>query len=147
MTCTTAWNNRPESTLMAHRTSSGQRLLLAGISALAFSAVPAMAALTVPAAGPALAACPLGEVLDNASGACKPGTMPSVAPTLNPLDPEKVKLQPGELTSSLPGDVGTLPEVNGIPCNSNAHGGGSTGECIGLEQSSGAKVQEGHAAG
>lgn len=114
-----------------------RRLLLAGGFALALSAAPLVAAtMSAPTAtiGPALASCPAGEVLDPASGACKPKTMPTTA-TPNPIDPEKVALQPGQITSSLPGDVGTLPEVDGVPCTGGAGGGGSTSECIGLEQS------------
>ena len=136
---------------MAPNTSSAstaQRVLLAGGFVLALSAAPLVAAFTVPAAGPAMASCPTGEVLDAASGACKPSTYPTAAPTLNPINPATVPLQPGELTSSRPGDVGSLPEVNGIPCNGNSRGGGSTGECIGLEQSAaGSQVTEGHAGG
>lgn len=133
---------------MAQITSPAKRLLLAGGFALALSAAPLVNAFHAPATGPALASCPSSEVLDPASGACKPSTEKTTAPTLNPLDPEKVPFQPGELTSSRPGDVGSLPEVDGIPCNSNAHGGGSTGACIGLEQSqAGSQVTEGHAGG
>lgn len=115
---------------MATSSSYTQRLLLAGGFALAIAAAP----LVVAAAGhpsgplPALATCPSGEVHDPVSGTCKPATV-------NPLDPGKVPLQTEGLTSSRPGDVGSLPEVHGIPCNSNHGGGGSTGECIGLEQS------------
>ena len=140
-TCRNRAAHPTRKTLMANFTSPAQRLLLAGGFAIALSAAPLVAAFTVPTAGPALASCPAGEVLDPTSGACKPNT-------LNPIDPAKVPLQTGELTSSRPGDVGSLPAVNGIPCNSNSHGGGSTGECIGLEQSqAGSQVQEGHAAG
>ena len=84
-----------------------------------------------------MATCPSGEVLDQASGACKPVTDKTTEPGVNPIDPEKVPLQPGEVTSSRPGDVGSLPEVDGIPCNSNHSGGGSTGACIGLEENQG----------
>lgn len=124
---------------MASVTSSPlSRLLLGGAFAAAVVAAP-----IVIAAGSGqgevsspLATCPAGEVLDTASGACKPET--DKAPTtLNPIDPEKIPFQPNELTSSRPGDVGSLPEVNGIPCNSNNHGGGSTGECIGLSENNG----------
>lgn len=116
--------------------STAQRLLLAGGFALAVSAAPLTAALTT--AGPSLqpsATCPSGEVLDQASGACKPTTDKTTEPGVNPINPENVPLQPGEVTSSRPGDVGSLPEVDGIPCNANHGGGGSTGECIGLEES------------
>lgn len=117
-------------------TSAAQRLLIAGGLAVALSVAPLVAAaVSAPGspAGPALATCPPGEVLDTASGACKPNTVPtSTVP--NPLNPEKVALQPGEITSSLPGDVGTLPEVDGIPCTGGAGGGGSTSECYGLSE-------------
>lgn len=115
---------------MANSISHTQRLLLAGGFALAVAAAP----LVVAAAGhpsgplPSLATCPAGEVHDPVSGTCKPATV-------NPLDPAKVPLQTEGLTSSRTGDVGSLPEVDGIPCNSNHGGGGSTGACIGLEQS------------
>lgn len=117
-------------------TPAARRLLLAGGFALALSAAPLVAATvsapTAPA-GPALATCPTGEVLDPASGACKPATMPTT-PVPNPINPEKIALEPGEITSSLPGDVGSLPEVDGIPCTGGAGGGGSTSECYGLSE-------------
>ena len=56
--------------------------------------------------------------------------------TLNPIEPGTTDLQPGSITSAEPGNVGELPEVDGIPCNGNHGGGGSTGECIGLDASS-----------
>ncbi len=75
-----------------------------------------------------LASCPGNEVLDPTSGACRPAT--DVAPTtFSPINPEKEPLQPGSITSSDAGEVGQLPEVNGIPCN-----GGNTGLCIGLQE-------------
>lgn len=115
---------------MAPLTSLARRTLLAGGFALAVSAAPLVAALATergPAA-PAVAQCPPTEVLDPASGACKPVT-DRPAPTFNPVDPGINNLQPGAVTSGQPGKVGELPEVNGIPCN-----GDNTGLCIGLEQ-------------
>lgn len=118
-------------------TSLSRRLLLAGGFAAVVATAPLIAAGTNPAHAPApLAGCPTGEVVDVASGACKPSTDKAPA-TMNPLNPENTPFQPGELTSSRPGDVGSLPEVDGIPCNSNNHGGGSSGECIGLQESQG----------
>lgn len=121
---------------MATLTSSTQRLLLAGGFTLAVAAAPLVVAATSHPAGPlpAVASCPTGEVQDPASGACKPVTDPTTQPGVNPLNPESVPLQPNELTSSRPGDVGSLPEVNGIPCNNNHSGGGSSGQCIGLSE-------------
>lgn len=115
--------------------SPARRLLLAGGLAAAFVAAPLLAMLPGPAdpAGP-LASCPTGQILDPASGACKPNTGPAATTSQSPIDPEKVPLQPNELTSSRQGDIGSLPEVSGIPC-SGAHSGGSgTGECIGLSE-------------
>ena len=127
-----------ESTPMAPVSSLTRRLLLAGGFALTISAAPLVAVAGSHPAGslPAVAACPAGEVHDQASGACKPVTdkAPGEPGSVNPINPENVPLQPGEVTSSRPGDVGSLPEVNGIPCNANHSGGGSTGQCIGLEE-------------
>ncbi len=75
-----------------------------------------------------LAYCPPNEVLDPSSGACRPET-DQAPPTFNPINPENAPLQPGSITSSRPGEVGQLPEVNGIPCN-----GDNTGLCIGLTE-------------
>ena len=71
---------------------------------------------------------PTGETLDTASGACKPNTDQTV-PTPNPIEPGATSLQPNSITGSQPGNVGRLPEVNGIPCN-----GSNTAECIGLSE-------------
>ena len=108
-----------------------QRLLVAGVFALAISAAPIVAALGAPAAGPVMppvASCPTGETLDTASGACKPVTDQTV-PTPNPIEPGSQSLQPNSITGSQPGNIGRLPEVNGIPCN-----GTNTAECIGLSE-------------
>ena len=115
---------------MATSASLTQRLLLAGGFTLAVAAPLVVAATSHPARPmPAVASCPTGEIQDQATGSCKPATE-----TINPINPEGVPLQPNELTSSREGDVGSLPEVNGIPCNGNHGGGGSTGQCIGLSE-------------
>ncbi len=114
-----------------------QRLLLAGGFALAAAAIPLTIGLSATADPSAVATCPPGETLDTASGACKPNTDVTTDTTLNPLDPENTALQPDEITSSAEGDVGELPEVDGIPCTGAGGGGGGTGECIGLEESQG----------
>lgn len=120
---------------MASRTNTAQRLLLVGGFAVAASAAPILIAVAGPAGppAPALAQCPSTEVLDPASGACKP-VSDQTPTTFNPVDPGITNLQPGGITSANAGDVGMLPEVNGIPCN-----GGNTGLCIGLEQQNAAK--------
>ncbi len=89
-----------------------------------------MAAWTTPAgpAAPALAECPSNEILDPNTGACKPIT-DQTGPTTNPIEPGATDLQPGALTESDAGNVGQIPEVNGIPCN-----GDNTGLCMGLQE-------------
>lgn len=127
-------------------TTPARRLLLAAGFALTLSAAPLLAAVATPSApaGPALATCPPGETLDTASGACKPAT--DKAPTTqSPLNPENVPFQPGEVTSSRPGDVGSLPEVDGVPCSGAAGGASGTGDCIGLENSAGSAHKAPHA--
>lgn len=116
------------------------RLLLAGGFTVAAAAAPILVAVATPAApaGPALASCPANEVLDPASGACKPVT-DQTGPTFNPVDPGISGLQPGGITSANAGDVGSLPEVDGIPCQ-----GDNTGLCIGLEQQNAAKSNVPH---
>lgn len=111
--------------------SHARRLLLAGVFGLAAVAAPIAAALTGPATP--LATCPSTEVLDPSSGACKPISEPT-STTFNPINPENAPLQPGEITSSRPGNVGSLPEVDGIPCTGAQGGNSSVGECIGLQQ-------------
>lgn len=125
---------------MASRTNSAQRLLLVGGFAVAASAAPILIAVATPAGSesPALAQCPSTEVLDATTGACKPVT-DQTPTTFNPVDPGITALQPGGITSSRAGDVGSLPEVNGIPCQ-----GDNTGLCIGLEQNNAAKSNVPH---
>ena len=115
---------------MAIHTTFTRRMLIAGGFAVAVSAGPLVAALGTPAepAAPALAQCPPNEVLNPNSGACEPVTDADSAPTTtNPIEPGITDLQPGALTESGAGNVGQLPEVNGIPCN-----GDNTGLCLGL---------------
>lgn len=117
---------------MATHTTFAQRLLIAGGFAVAVSAAPLLAALATPSApaAPALAQCPPNEVLNPNSGACEPVTDASAAPTTtNAIEPGITDLQPGSLTESGAGNVGQLPEINGIPCE-----GGNTGLCLGLNQ-------------
>lgn len=117
---------------MATHTTFAQRLLIAGGFAVAVSAAPLVAALATPSApaAPALAQCPPNEVLNPNSGACEPVTDASAAPTTtNAIEPGITDLQPGSLTESGAGNVGQLPEINGIPCE-----GGNTGLCLGLNQ-------------
>lgn len=117
---------------MASLTTLTNRLLVAGGFAVAIAAAPVVVAMSTPAApsAPALADCPMTEVLDPNTGGCRP--INDVAPqTTSPIEPGVTDLQPGALTQSGQGHVGQLPEVNGIPCN-----GGNTGLCIGLEQNS-----------
>ena len=110
-------------------TNTTRRLLLAGGFALAVAApIGAIAAYDGGAALPAVASCPAGEVLDEVTGGCLPAT--GAGPTtLNPINPEGANLQPGAITSSDAGEVGRLPEVDGIPCS-----GANTGQCIGLSE-------------
>ena len=106
-----------------------QRLLVAGGFAVVAIA-PIAGVSAAHGAGPALpavASCPDDQILDS-NGVCQPAT-DVVAPTFNPIDPEGAQLQPGAITSSEPGRVGQLPEVDGIPCD-----GSNTGLCIGLSE-------------
>ena len=112
---------------MATSTSFAHRVLVAGGFAVAVSAAPLIAALAAPT-GPALAQCPSTEVLDPNTGACKP-INDQPGPTTNPIEPGVTDLAPGALTESGQGNVGQLPEVNGIPCEGN-----NTGLCIGLQE-------------
>ena len=38
------------------------------------------------------------------------------AATFNPIEPVGQTLQPGSITNAQAGDIGMLPEVDGIPC-------------------------------
>lgn len=121
---------------MITTSSLTRRVLLGGGFALAVAAAPlAGASVTAgPAtAGPFLANCPPGEVADPAAnGACKPQNIQNNPNVLNPIDPQQTSLEAGGITSAVDGNSGELPTVNGIPCNGNHSGGGSTGQCIGL---------------
>ena len=114
---------------MATLNTTTRRTLLAGAFTLAVAAAPLATVLSgTSGSAPAVASCPNGEVTSPTTGECQ-------APaTFNPINPEKNQLETGEITSSRAGDVGTLPEVNGIPCTGSHGGGGSTGQCIGLQE-------------
>jgi hypothetical protein len=111
---------------MATLKNSARRLAIAGGFALAVAAAPAVAAFTLPSTGPApaVATCAPGEVTNTATGECAPG----------PVD-----TKPGEVSNSMPGDAGSLPEVQGIPCT-----GANTGTCIGLQENQPLPVVEPH---
>lgn len=115
---------------MVSTKSASRRIALAGGLAAAVLGAPIIVSLQATDSGPAtpLASCPENEVLDPTSGACKPVT-DATPKTLNPIEPGGQQLQPGSITSSRPGDVGSLPEVNGIPCN-----GANSDLCIGLNE-------------
>ena len=116
---------------MATHAPFTHRLLLTGGFAVAVAAAPIVAALSGAVQQPSstpLADCPPGQSLDVLSDSCKPDSeVPG--PIENPINPENEQLQTGSITGSQPGEVGRLPEVNGIPCN-----GGNTGLCIGLTE-------------
>ena len=114
---------------MTGLTNATRRLLLAGGFALAVTApIGAIAAYDGGPVPSAVASCPAGEVLDEATGGCLPAA-DQTPTTFNPINPEGANLQPGAITSSDAGEVGRLPEVNGIPCS-----GANTGQCIGLSE-------------
>jgi hypothetical protein len=98
---------------MADLKNFATRLAVSGGFALAVAAAPALAAVTLPAAGSA-AECPPGQIANAATGACE--MPPNNAP-------------PGGISYSTPGDSNSLPEVQGIPCT-----GANTGQCIGLQE-------------
>lgn len=108
-------------------TPLARRLLLAGGFALAVAAAPMIAGAHQVAPTP-LASCPPGQNLDVLTGACRPGDE-APEPIENPINPEGADLQTGSITSAETGEIGRLPEVNGIPCN-----GDNTGLCIGLSE-------------
>ena len=115
---------------MVSTNSAVRRIGLAGGLAAAVVGAPLLVGFQAAVSEPAmpLASCPENEVLDPTSGACKPVT--DKAPTtLNPIEPGGQQLQTGSITSSRAGDVGSLPEVNGIPCN-----GANSDLCIGLNE-------------
>ncbi|MCW1959552.1 MAG: intersectin-EH binding protein Ibp1 [Mycobacterium sp.] len=115
---------------MATVTTIAHRWLIAGGFAVAVAAAPVVAAVATTAApaSPALASCPSTEVLDPNTGACKP-ISDQTGPTTNPIEPGVTDLAPGALTESGAGNVGQIPEVNGVPCN-----GDNTGLCMGLQE-------------
>jgi hypothetical protein len=104
--------------------SVGRRILLAGGLSIAMAAAPA-AAFVMTSGVPAgsTTACPAGEVEDIYIGECMP--------ELSPNTPGGTYPTPAAtgITSSTPGDPGSLPEVQGIPCT-----GANTGQCIGLQE-------------
>lgn len=114
--------------MLSSKNLSG-RLLLAGGFVMAVAAAP-IASVVVYGSGSVLAveSCPEGEVIDPASGICGPSGDLTI-PTFDPINPEGAVLQPGAITSSEAGEVGRLPEVDGIPCD-----GANTGQCIGLSE-------------
>jgi len=68
-------------------------------------------------------ACPAGEVEDIYIGECVPEMAPNT-PGGNYPTPAGTGI-----TYSTPGDSGSLPEVQGVPCT-----GANTGQCIGLQE-------------
>jgi hypothetical protein len=106
--------------IMANLKNSAQRLALAGSFALAVAAAPALTAFEVPSIGP-VAACPVGLILNTATGGCQ------LPPAPNP---------PGGISFSTPGDPNSVPEIQGIPCT-----GANTGQCIGLQEEQPPTVQ------
>jgi len=109
---------------MAKPPSVGRRILLAGGLSIAIAAAPAAAFVMSPAvpAGSAVA-CPAGEVEDIYIGECVPEMAPNT-PGGNYPTPAGTGI-----TYSTPGDSGSLPEVQGVPCT-----GANTGQCIGLQE-------------
>ena len=109
---------------MTKSPSFGQRLLLAGGLSIAIAAAPAAAFVISPAAPAGSAvACPAGEVEDIYIGECVPEMAPNT-PGGNYPTPAGTGI-----TYSTPGDSGSLPEVQGVPCT-----GANTGQCIGLQE-------------
>jgi hypothetical protein len=109
---------------MAKQPSVGRRILLAGGLSIAIAAAPA-AAFVMSSNAPAgsAVACPAGEVEDIYIGECVPEMAPNT-PGGNYPTPAGTGI-----TYSTPGDSGSLPEVQGIPCT-----GANTGQCIGLQE-------------
>ena len=120
---------------MATHPTLAHRLVLAGGFAVAVAAAPLITAVANPTgpAAPALAQCPPNEVVDPTTGTCMPVT--AVAPQANsPIEPGVTDLAPGAITQSDAGNVGQIPEINGIPCE-----GDNTGLCMGLQENNPAK--------
>lgn len=112
--------------MAVHPVSLRRAVLLGGLATAICS--PVLLGLGAQPTTSRVASCPANEVYDPISGACRP--MTDQAPqTFDPINPENAPLEPGSITSSATGDVGQLPEVNGIPCN-----GDNTGLCIGLTE-------------
>ena len=109
---------------MAKPPSVGRRILLAGGFSIAIAAAPAAAFVMSSAPQTAsTVACPAGEVEDIYIGECVPEMAPNTPGGNYPT-------ASGEgITSSTPGDAGSVPEVQGIPCT-----GANTGQCIGLQE-------------
>ena len=109
---------------MAKFPSVGRRILLAGGFSIAIAAAPA-AVLVMSSAAPAgsTVACPAGEVEDIYIGECVPEMAPNTPGGNYPTPTD------AGITSSTPGDSGSVPEVQGIPCT-----GANTGQCIGLQE-------------
>ena len=109
---------------MAKSPSVGRRILLAGGLSIAIAAAPAAAFVCrhTPRQGSAVA-CPAGEVEDIYIGECVPEMAPNT-PGGNYPTPAGTGI-----TFSTPGDPGSVPEVQGIPCT-----GANTGQCIGLQE-------------
>jgi hypothetical protein len=109
---------------MATSPAVGRRILLAGGLSIAIAAAPA-AAFVLSSSAPAgsTVACPAGEVEDIYIGECVPEMAPNT-PGGNYPTPTGAGV-----TYSTPGDSGSLPEVQGVPCT-----GANTGTCIGLQE-------------
>ena len=109
---------------MAKSPRFGRRILVATGLSIAIAAAPA-AAFVVSSQTPtgSVVACPAGEVEDIYIGECVPEMAPNT-PGGNYPTPTGT-----DITSSTPGDSGSVPEVQGIPCT-----GANTGQCIGLQE-------------
>ena len=103
---------------MPNMQSGTRRIAVAAGIAIAISAAPAIAFLTLSPAGPApaVAQCPAGETEDLFTDNCVPEMAPNVPG--------------GNYPTEIPG--GNLPEVSGVPCT-----GANSGQCIGLEEEQG----------